>query len=61
MKENIEIIELKISALPGAHIGDCMKDAIELAAKEWRNVRLRHNGKDYTIKVNDLLGAFTEV
>ena len=56
-----EITELKVSALPGSSINDCMREAIELAAKEWRNVTLRHNGKEYRVKPNDLLASITEI
>lgn len=59
--KTIEVVELRVSALPGASIGECMKEAIELAAKEWQNVRLSHNNKDYSIKPNDLLASITEV
>ncbi len=55
MMKNIDIIEVAISATPGAHIGECMQAGIELAAKEWWNVRLRHNGSVYLIKPNDLI------
>ena len=59
--DNIEVIEIRISARPGAAIGNCLKEAIELASKEWRNVRLTHNGKDYMVKPNDLLASVEEV
>ena len=57
--KNIEIVEIKISALPGSLIEACIKEGIELAAREWRNVRLRHNGKDYLIRPNDLVASVT--
>ena len=59
--KDIDIVELVISATPGVHIGECMKAGIELAAKEWRNIRLRHNGKIYSIKPNDLIASITEI
>ena len=59
--KSIEIIELKVSALVGSSIGECMKEAIELSAKEWRNVTLIHNDKHYRVKVNDLLASVVEI
>jgi hypothetical protein len=59
--KNIEVIELKVSALSGTDIGECMKESIELAAKEWRNVILIHNKKSYSIKPNDLIGSITKM
>lgn len=53
----IEVKEIVVEALPGAHIEDCVKAAIVLAATEWRNVRLRHNGIDYTISLDALYAA----
>jgi hypothetical protein len=55
-----EITSVDISALPGADIGSCMKEGLELATREWRNVRLKHNGKIYEIIVNDLLHTIKE-
>lgn len=57
---NIEIIEIKVAATPGANIGVCIQDALKLATNEWRNVRLRHMDQDYLIKVNDLVAAVTK-
>jgi len=59
--ENIEIIEIRVSALPGAPVGKCMQEAIKLAATEWRNVRLRHNDKQYIVLVNDLLSTVMDI
>lgn len=55
--KSIEVVELKVSALPGADIGECMKESITLASTEWRNVTLLHNKKSYSIKPNDLLDS----
>lgn len=57
---NIEIVELRVTALPGAAIGTCLQDAIRLAADEWRNVRLSHDGKDYLVRPNELLLSVRE-
>jgi len=59
--ENIEIVEIRVSALPGALIGKCIQESIQLAATEWRNVRLRHNDKQYIVLVNDLLSTVMEI
>jgi hypothetical protein len=42
---NIEIIELKVQAKPGAHLTNCLKESITLAMKEWNNVCLFHKAK----------------
>ena len=53
--EHIEVIEIRVSARPGASINNCLKDSIKLAATEWRNVRLRFNDDQFIINVNSLL------
>jgi len=53
----IEVTRGEGCATPGSPIGEAMKEAIELAAKEWRNVRLRHNGSYYMIHPNELLSV----
>ena len=58
--KDIEIVEVVVSALPGSNIGNCMKEAMDIAVKEWRNVRLRHNGRDYKVMPNDLLATIKE-
>jgi len=58
--KDIEIVKLVVSAKYGASIGGCMKESIELAAKEWRNIELIHNGKIYEVKANDLIGSIRE-
>ena len=57
MADFIEITEIVVHATSGANVGHALKDAIALAANEWRNVRLIHNNKEYTVKVNDLLAC----
>ena len=59
--KNTTVIELHISSNLGASIGECMKEAVLLAAQEWRNVTLTHNGKKYRVLCNDLLGCVLEV
>ncbi len=58
--EAIEVIEIKIGATPGAEIGQCFKEGIELAAKEWRNVRLVYDGKVFFIRPNALVAAIVK-
>ena len=58
--KNIDILKIKTSSKMGTEIGACLRDAICLAAKEWRNVEMKHNGKVYVINVNDLLGSVEE-
>lgn len=56
LKHN-EICQTVIHARPGANLSYCLQEAVVLAASEWRNVRLIHNEKSYTVRCNDLLGA----
>lgn len=57
MADSIEITEVVVHATAGANVGVALREAIALAANEWRNVRLIHNNKEYTVKVNDLLAC----
>jgi hypothetical protein len=54
MDSIIDIVEVRVSAKPGAFIGGCLKVCIELANKEGRNVRLNRNGEEYMVRPNDL-------
>ena len=56
----VEVIKVIVTANPGASIGQCIKDAIQIAVTEWRNVQLVHNGKEYIIYVNDILETVKE-
>ncbi len=53
----IEVVEVVVVAIAGASIGSCLKSCIELASREWRNVRLTHNSKEYIIRPNDLVAS----
>lgn len=57
--KNIFVVELKVhpSDYPEASFDTCMRQALELAATEWRNVRLFHGGKEYLILANDIESA----
>ncbi len=55
--KNTTVTELRICAQPGASIGDCMRDAVMLACQEWQNVVLEHNGRQYRVLCNDLIGC----
>jgi len=59
--EHIEVNEIKANAKLGSSFGECAKECIELAAKEWRNVIFTHNEKKYKINVNDLVTTIKEV
>lgn len=52
--KHAKIVSIEMSAIGGSTVGDAIKDAMEYAVKEWKNVNLRHNDKIYSIKVNDL-------
>lgn len=51
----LESPHLDVQAELGANFYDCVRDAVRLAANEWRNVTLHQNGKRYRINCNDLL------
>lgn len=55
--DNIDIGRINVYAVPGAAKGDCLRDSLVLAVKEWRNVSLFHNNDEYRININDLLAA----
>lgn len=48
---NIKINCIKVTAKLGTSLGDCIRNCIELAGKEWQNVELIHNETTYEIKV----------
>lgn len=54
------VTELHICAQPGSSIGDCTREAVLLACQEWRNVTLTHNGRQYRVLCNDLIGCVKE-
>lgn len=58
--ESIRIDEIRVSANLGANVGECIKECIELAAREWHNVTLTHNGKEYRILCNELFSTVKE-
>lgn len=54
---NIEVSKTIVSAVPGSELHDCIRDAIELSAKENRIVELVHNDKGYTIDIADVMAS----
>ena len=58
--EHTEVTEIVVHARPGSVIGECFRECIEIAASEWRNVLLIHNGKKYEIKPNDLVASIKQ-
>jgi hypothetical protein len=58
--KNIEVVEIRMAALPGAEIGFCLRDAMRRAVQEWKNVSLTHNGREYKIEVNAMLASIRE-
>jgi hypothetical protein len=57
----ISVTRIEVHANPGAVIGECMKEALELAAHEWRNVRLTHSSGEYMIRPNDMIASIEQV
>ena len=51
------VIEVHVCARAGAMIGDCLREAILIAVKEWRNVVLVHNNVSYRVSPNDLIAS----
>jgi len=47
--EAIEIIEIKVEALPGTNFPQCLRESMKLAINEWRKVRLIFNGQEYLV------------
>lgn len=59
-KRHTTVRYIDIEAMSGASISQAIREAIVIAATEWRNVRLHHNGKVIRIEVNDLFNAARE-
>ena len=59
--KHCDIAKIKLSALPGASVGECFKEALTLAITEWRNVELMHNDKRYQVLINRILGTIEEI
>jgi len=51
------IKEIVVEATAGSVFGNCIREGIELAAKEWVPVRVIHNDKCWLIKPEDLWAA----
>lgn len=58
--KHITVTELKSERKQGSPICECMKEAIVLAANEWRNVVVEHNNRKYIVKPNDLIVSVKE-
>ena len=58
--KHIQIAHIKVGAIPEANFGECIREALIIATKEWQNVILTHNGKKYRIFVNDLFATVSE-
>ena len=59
--EFIEIEFIQVSADKGVSSGNAFRDAIILAATEWKNINLIFNGKTYRIGPNDLYASVKEI
>ena len=58
--EHTEVTELHMTALPESKLGDCMREAVLMACKEWQNVVLTYHGRKYRVMCNDLLACVVE-
>lgn len=48
--KNINVIELKVEARDSVECKICLKEAVVLAVKEWRNVRVYYDEDNYLIR-----------
>ena len=55
--KNIKVETIVCHATAGAEVGNCVMDAIALAANEQKNVEFTHNGLMHRIVYKDLLGC----
>lgn len=55
--KNIDIVKIKTVAKMGCAENNCIRDAMELAVKEWNNVEMKHNGRIFNISVNDMFAS----
>jgi hypothetical protein len=55
--ESTQVVDVRIAAKLGTPFGACVRDAIALAATEWRNVTFDFAGVRYKVLVNDLFDA----
>ena len=46
------IVHIEIQAIPGGELSYCIREAIEIAAREWQNVKLIHNNRKYHIDID---------
>ncbi len=53
--KNIEVTRVEARCLGGAHIADCIEEAILIAIKEGRKVCFSHNGKRYTVNPESIV------
>ena len=55
-----EIRHLVLEPKSGSHISNCLRDALKLATKEWCDVVVVHNGRNYKVSINKLLDTIEE-
>lgn len=55
------VTELHMTALPDSKLGDCMREAVLVACREWRNVTLTYRDRKYRVLCNDLLSCVIEL
>lgn len=53
--KDLEITGIHADATPGSALGNCVREALQMATQEWRNVYFTHNSKTYRVLVNDLV------
>lgn len=59
--KHTEVTGIHLAARPGGILGNCIHEALKVATQEWQNVMLIHNGKQYQILCNDLIGCAKEM
>lgn len=53
--KNINVEMVLVSACPGAHLNNSIREALLLAVQEQRSVTLTHNETDYVILYSEIM------
>ena len=55
--KSFTVTSVQVEPVMGSDIGSVTRDAIILAATEWRSVHFTFNGKKYIVEPNELLAS----
>lgn len=59
--QSVSVTKIIVTASPGSTMGESMREAISIAASEWVNIELHHNGKRYMVRPNDLITSIETI